>query len=50
LIAAPVQFVDTTDSDDAVQATHRMPAASVLVLENTRFLPGEESNDPRLAR
>ena len=50
LIAAPVRFVDTTDSDDAIQATHRMAPGSLLVLENTRFLAGEESNDPRLAR
>lgn len=45
-----VNFVETTDTDEAVKATHQLPAGEILVLENTRFLGGEESNDPRLAR
>ncbi|MHB1223877.1 MAG: phosphoglycerate kinase [Gemmatimonadaceae bacterium] len=45
-----VQFVETTDSDEALQATHRLEPGQLLVLENTRFLGGEESNDERLAR
>ncbi|HEX4683488.1 MAG TPA: phosphoglycerate kinase [Gemmatimonadaceae bacterium] len=44
-----VAFVETTDSDEAVKATHD-PAVQVLLLENTRFLGGEESNEERLAR
>ena len=50
LPAVEVQFVETTDSDEAMQATHRLAAGAVLLLENTRFLGGEESNDQRLAR
>ncbi len=46
----PVEFCETTDTDDAVQATERLAAGSVLLLENTRFLAGEETNDERLAR
>jgi phosphoglycerate kinase len=42
-------FVESTDTDEAVKAT-RNTACDVLLLENTRFLGGEESNDPRLAR
>lgn len=44
-----VGFVESTDSDEAVKATHdaRM---QVVLLENTRFLGGEESNEERLAR
>ena len=42
-------FVETTDTDEAAKATQN-PAYNVLLLENTRFLGGEESNDPRLAR
>ena len=45
-----VEFCETTDTDDAVQATERLQAGQVLLLENTRFLPGEEKNDERLAR
>ncbi len=46
----PVLFVETTDSDEALKATERAAPGTILLLENTRFLPGEESNDPALAR
>jgi phosphoglycerate kinase len=45
-----VAFVDSTDTDEAMKACADLPANQVLVLENTRFLGGEETNDPRLAR
>lgn len=45
-----VEFCETTDTDDAVQASERLAPGAVLLLENTRFLPGEETNDERLAR
>ena len=45
-----VEFCETTDTDDALQASERLPDGGVLLLENTRFLPGEETNDERLAR
>jgi phosphoglycerate kinase len=41
-------FVESTDTDDAIKASHS--DCQVLLLENTRFLGGEESNDERLAR
>ena len=44
-----VQFVESTDTDEAVKATHDRSLHLVL-LENTRFLGGEETNDERLAR
>jgi len=44
-----VTFVESTDSDEATKATHD-PNARVLLLENTRFLGGEETNEERLAR
>ena len=50
LLRRPVIFVESTDSDEAVQATHGLEAGQVLLLENTRFLGGEEKNDPRLSR
>ncbi len=45
-----VDFCESTDTDEAVQCTQRLEPGQVLLLENTRFLPGEEANDERLAR
>lgn len=50
LLGQPVQFVESTDSDEAIKATHAARPGDVLLLENTRFLPGEEKNDEVLAR
>jgi phosphoglycerate kinase len=46
-----VGFVDTdwTDVAKAAKAIDSVPPGSILVLENTRFHPGEEQNDPELA-
>jgi phosphoglycerate kinase len=45
-----VRFVETTDSDEALKATLSLGDGEILMLENTRFLGGEETNDERLAR
>jgi phosphoglycerate kinase len=45
-----VYFVETTDTDEAIKATHKAKPGDLLLLENTRFLGGEEQNDERLAR
>lgn len=50
LMRCPVNFIESTDSDEAVQATHGLKPGEVALLENTRFLGGEETNDPRLSR
>lgn len=44
-----VSFVESTDTDEAQKATHD-PADDLVLLENTRFLGGEETNDERLSR
>jgi phosphoglycerate kinase len=49
LLGKRVEFCDTTDTDSAVEATDRLPPGGVLLLENTRFLSGEESDDPKVA-
>ncbi len=45
-----VVFVGTTDTDEALKASHNLEPGEILLLENTRFLGGEEKNDERLAR
>jgi phosphoglycerate kinase len=45
-----VYFVESTDTDEALKASTRLHDGQVLLLENTRFLGGEEKNDQRLAR
>jgi len=45
----PVIFVPSTVSDDALTATRTAPEGTIVLLENTRFLPGEEKNDPALS-
>ncbi len=49
LLGAPVTFLPDPLSEQAVSATRRLPRGSVAIAENTRFFPGEESNDPELA-
>lgn len=50
LTGKKVNFVESTDSDEAMGASRALGEGEILVLENTRFLGGEEKNDPRLAR
>ena len=50
LTGCRVIFVESTDSDEALKATQSCKAGELLLLENTRFLGGEEKNDPRLSR
>ena len=46
----PVRFVATTVGPEAVQATTAAAPGTILLMENTRFLTGEEKNDDALAR
>lgn len=50
LLGAPVAFIPDPTAPDAPALTRRLPRGGVLLLENTRFHPGEEKNDPELAR
>jgi phosphoglycerate kinase len=50
LTSHPVTFAPTTADAAALAATHALPAGGILLLENTRFLPGEEKNDAALAK
>ena len=44
-----MQFLAETDTEAAVRASRELPPGSVLLLENTRFLPGETKNEPGLS-
>ena len=48
LLGAPVEFI--ADPAAGVAATKRLPRGGVALVENTRFWPGEEKNDPELAK
>ncbi|HEY1953873.1 MAG TPA: phosphoglycerate kinase [Gemmatimonadaceae bacterium] len=50
LTGRKVVFVESTDSDEALQASQSLNPGEILLLENTRFLGGEEKNDQRLSR
>ncbi len=50
VLARPVAFAEDCIGPQAEQAVARLAAGDVLVLENTRFHPGEEKNDPAMAQ
>ncbi len=47
-LGAPVEMI--TDLTAGVAMTRRLPRGGVALVENTRFWPGEERNDPALAQ
>jgi len=50
LLGAPVSFCAATVGPDAERAVAALAPGGVLLLENTRFNPGEESNDADFAK
>jgi len=46
IIKRPVKFVDDCIGDAAERAVAAMKNGDIICLENTRFHPGEEKNDP----
>lgn len=49
LVDTPVRFVPDVVGGDAKEAVDALSPGSILVLENVRFLAGEETNDPKLS-
>lgn len=49
-LGQPVAFADDCVGDAAASAVKGLKDGDVLVLENTRFHPGEEKNDPAFAK
>lgn len=50
LLGRDVAFAAETVGPVAEEAVAKLPDGGVLILENTRFYPGEEKNDPELAK
>jgi phosphoglycerate kinase len=50
LMKYPVQFVEDCVGPEVEKAARALKAGDILVLENTRFYPGEEKNDLDLAK
>lgn len=50
LIDYPVKFVGDSRGPEVVAAADALRPGEVLVLENTRFYPEEEKNDPAMAK
>jgi len=49
VLGKPVHFADDCIGVQAEQVIERLAPGDVAVLENTRFYPGEEKNDPELS-
>ena len=49
LLGKPVAFAADVVGDTTEAAIKALPAGGVILLENVRFHPGEESNDPEFA-
>jgi len=50
LMGKPVAFAEDCIGPQAEKAAQALKPGEVLLLENTRFHPGEEKNDPEIAR
>lgn len=48
ILGAPVVFLETPVADEAPRRTRHLKRGETMLLENTRFHPGEEKNDPEL--
>jgi phosphoglycerate kinase len=49
LVGAPVEYVHDAIGDLAHQQAESLESGAILLLENVRFYPGEEANDPGFA-
>lgn len=50
LVEKPVELVEDPTADSAVDQVNKLPEGSVVLLENTRFYPGETKNDTDFAK
>ncbi len=50
LLGKSVALAEDPTSDAALEQANQLPDGGILILENTRFYPGETKNDPELAK
>jgi len=50
LLHKRVHFIDEPIGDKVTEAVKDLKSGDIILLENTRFLPGEKKNDPELAK
>jgi len=50
LVGKPIAFAEDCVGEAAQKAVQKLQAGQILVLENTRFHPEEEANDPTFAK
>lgn len=50
ILGQPVAFCSETIGKTAKEAVNKLKSGEILLLENLRFYPGEESNDPDFAK
>jgi phosphoglycerate kinase len=50
LLERPIKKLDETVGAEVTKAVAEAKTGEILLLENTRFMPGEKKNDPELAR
>ncbi|HLY28547.1 MAG TPA: phosphoglycerate kinase [Aggregatilineales bacterium] len=50
LLGQGVEVAEDPTSDAALEQANKLPQGGILLLENTRFYPGETKNDPELAK
>ena len=50
LIGKPVKKLETSIGEEVVHTISKMENGDIVLLENVRFHPGEEKNDPELAK
>lgn len=50
LLGKPVKMVNQVVGEEVTKQVKALQAGDVLLIENVRFEPGEEQNDPKLAR
>lgn len=48
-LGVPITFIDDPRSDDARAVSRHLKRGEIALVENTRFLDGEETNDPAVA-
>jgi phosphoglycerate kinase len=50
VLGTPVTFIESPLADQSERLTRQLKRGELALAENTRFVPGEEKNDPEVAR